>query len=200
MFARVTVTASELETSRRFYETVLAVLEGEPWDSFAVAQAEEGREPTQGLHVAFAAGSRDHVDAFWRAGVEAGYRSDGEPGLRPQYAHDYYGGFLLDPDGNSVEAVHRPDRTEAGPPIDHLWLGVTDLEASRRFWEAIAPKLGLRVGEGDLPDYVFVAGGGRHLALVADGRRPTTGLRLAVAADATLAAVADPHANVVEAG
>jgi catechol 2,3-dioxygenase-like lactoylglutathione lyase family enzyme len=105
--------------------------------------------------------------------VEAGYTSDGEPGPRPEYTPDYYGGFLLDPDGNSVEAVHRPARTESGPPIDHLWLGVADLEASRRFYETIAPVLGLRVGEGDIPDYVFVGAHHRHVALVADGRPPT---------------------------
>ena len=50
--------------------------------------------------------SRAHVDEFWRAGTEAGYRDDGAPGPRPQYSPDYYGGFLLDPDGNSAEAVH----------------------------------------------------------------------------------------------
>jgi catechol 2,3-dioxygenase-like lactoylglutathione lyase family enzyme len=119
------------------------------------------------------------VDAFWRRGVDAGYRSDGEPGVRPQYTPDYYGGFLLDPDGNSVEAVHRPGRTETGSPIDHLWLGVSDLSASRRLYETIAPVLGLEVGEGDLPGYVFVARDRRHLALVADGRPSTEHLHLA---------------------
>ena len=46
------------------------------------------------------------MDAFHRAGVEAGYTDDGAPGPRPQYGDDYYGGFLRDPDGNSVEAVY----------------------------------------------------------------------------------------------
>ena len=58
---------------------------------------------------AFAAESRPEVDAFWRRGVDAGYTSDGEPGLRPQYHPNYYGGFLLDPDGNSVEALYRDE-------------------------------------------------------------------------------------------
>lgn len=48
---------------------------------------------------------RDEVDAFWRAGTDAGYRWDGEPGLRPQYAPEYYGAFVLDPDGNNIEVV-----------------------------------------------------------------------------------------------
>jgi len=177
MFARVTVTASDLAASRRFYETVLAALPGEPWGAFAVEQG----EPTRHLHIAFAASSQEDVDCFWRAGVEGGYTSDGKPGLRPLYTPDYYGAFLLDPAGNSVEAVHRPGRTETGPPIDHLWLGVDDLAAGRGFWEELAPALGLRVGEGDIPGYVFVARDGRHLALIDDGRSPTERVGIALA-------------------
>jgi catechol 2,3-dioxygenase-like lactoylglutathione lyase family enzyme len=183
MLDHVTIRVSDVAESRHFYS---AVLDRGPvgdeyleWDDFSIAPTEAERPVTRHLHVAFAARSREEVDAFWQRGVEAGYPSDGEPGPRPLYTPDYYGGFLLDPDGNSVEAVHRPPRTEGGPPIDHLWLGVSDLEASRRFYETIAPVLGLRVGEGDLPDYVFVAGSGRHLALVADGRPPTENVHLA---------------------
>ncbi len=176
MFARVTVTASNLAASRRFYETVLAPLPGEPWDALAI---DEG-EPTRHLHIAFAAASQEDVDGFWRAGVEAGYTSDGAPGLRPQYTPDYYGGFLLDPDGNSVEAVHRPGRTETGPRIDHLWLGVADLAASRGFWEELAPELGLEVGEGRWPGYVFVARDRRHIALIDDGRPPAEHVGIAI--------------------
>lgn len=63
------------------------------------------------IHVAFVADSRDQVDAFHRAGIEAGYRDNGPPGVREQYsskeAGSYYAAFLLDPDGNNVEAVRR---------------------------------------------------------------------------------------------
>jgi catechol 2,3-dioxygenase-like lactoylglutathione lyase family enzyme len=194
MLDHVTIRVSNREASRRFYETVL----GEPtyagelfdeWKDFSITETDAEHPVTRHLHVAFAAPSREDVDAFWRSGVDAGYRSDGEPGPRPQYTPGYYGGFLLDPDGNSVEAVHRSPRTESGPPIDHLWVGVSDLDASRRFYETIAPVLGLDVGEGDLPEYVFVAGGGRHLALIADGRPPTEHLHLAfpVTSDETVA-------------
>jgi catechol 2,3-dioxygenase-like lactoylglutathione lyase family enzyme len=176
MFARVTVTASDLAASRSFYETVLAVLPGEQWDVFAV----EAGEPTRHLHVAFAAVSPADVDRFWQAGVEAGYASDGEPGPRPQYTPDYYGGFLLDPDGNSIEAVHRPGRTETGSRIDHLWLGVDDLDASRATWDQIAPELGLEVEEGSRPGYVFVTRDRRHLALVDDGRPPAENVGIAI--------------------
>jgi catechol 2,3-dioxygenase-like lactoylglutathione lyase family enzyme len=61
-------------------------------------------------HVAFVAGSRAAVDAFHAAALAAGGRDNGAPGLRPQYHPDYYGAFVLDPDGYNVEAVcHAPE-------------------------------------------------------------------------------------------
>jgi catechol 2,3-dioxygenase-like lactoylglutathione lyase family enzyme len=200
MFDYVAIRVSERLASRAFYETVLAPLELAPgelpkygmydhWYGFALAQASDDYPPTRGLHIAFAAHAPEDVDAFWQAGVAAGYRSGGEPGPRTQYRPDYYGGFLLDPDGNSVEAVHRPVRTESGPQIDHLWLGVANLDASRRFWVTVAPVLGLRVEDARWPGHVVVAGHERHLMLVADGRPPTENLELAfpVADDAAVA-------------
>lgn len=63
-------------------------------------------EPSGPLHVAFAAPSREAVDGFHAAGLAAGGRDNGAPGLRPQYHDSYYAAYLLDPDGNNVEAVH----------------------------------------------------------------------------------------------
>jgi catechol 2,3-dioxygenase-like lactoylglutathione lyase family enzyme len=127
MFERVTVHASDLGASRRFYDVVLATLEVEPTD-FAVVQA--GDAVTHGLHIGFVAQSRDAVHDFWQAGVDAGYRSDGEPGPRPEYGDDYYGGFLLDPDGNSAEAVHHDDLRRGGS-VDHVWIRVPDLAEAK---------------------------------------------------------------------
>jgi catechol 2,3-dioxygenase-like lactoylglutathione lyase family enzyme len=100
------------------------------------------------------------VDEFWRAGTAAGFRDDGAPGPRPQYTPGYYGAFLLDPDGNSVEAVNH-EQPRVGS-IDHLWIRVRDLEAARRFYETIAPWSGFepygrhRYGYGfDGPDGSF---------------------------------------------
>jgi len=194
MLDHVTIRVSDREGSRRFYDRVL----GDPnhhgetydeWRDFSIAQAADEHPVTQHLHVGFAAQSEEAVDAFWWRGVEAGYRDDGRPGLRPQYSPDYYGGFLLDPDGNSVEAVHRSPRTETGPQIDHLWIGVSDLEASRRFYGTVAPVLGLQVEDARWPGHVVVAGNRRHLMLVADGRPPTENLHLAfpAVADETVA-------------
>ena len=66
-----------------------------------------------GLHIALRAESRAQVDAFHAAAVEAGGIDNGAPGLR-RYHPDYYGGYVLDPDGNNIEAVcHRPEERAA---------------------------------------------------------------------------------------
>jgi catechol 2,3-dioxygenase-like lactoylglutathione lyase family enzyme len=150
VFDHVTLRASDREASERFFDTVLPVVGlvksssddwVAEWGDFSISPANEEKPPTRGLHIAFAAPSREHVDAFWQAGVDAGYRDDGEPGPRPQYRYDYYGGFLRDPDGNSIEAVH----DSALPPdggIDHMWIRVADVEASARFYAAVMPHAG----------------------------------------------------------
>ena len=202
MFDHVTIRVSDLAASKRFYETVLQrEPEGEEfleWDDFGIAQADGEHSVTRHLHVGFAAPSREEVDAFWRRGVEAGYRSDGEPGLRPQYHPDYYGGFLLDPEGNSAEACTGFRDAVGGPPIDHLWLGVRDLAVSQRFWETVAPVLSLNVTEVRGTRF-HVWADDRSFALVADGRPPTEDVHLAfpVADDE---AVADFHRVATEAG
>jgi predicted lactoylglutathione lyase len=61
---------------------------------------------TTGLHLCFHARSRDEVAAFHRAGIEGGFESNGAPGLR-NYAPGYYAAYLLDPDGNNIEALYR---------------------------------------------------------------------------------------------
>lgn len=61
------------------------------------------------LHIAIAAHHRGEVDAFYRAALAAGGKDNGAPGLRPQYHPNYYGAFVLDPDGHNIEAVcHAP--------------------------------------------------------------------------------------------
>jgi catechol 2,3-dioxygenase-like lactoylglutathione lyase family enzyme len=59
------------------------------------------------VHVAFRAASRAQVDAFYRAALAAGGRDNGPPGPRPHYHPDYYGAFVLDPDGHNIEVVCR---------------------------------------------------------------------------------------------
>lgn len=208
MFDHVAIAVSDLAASERFYRTVLSVLGAEPghadaelveWADWDLVPADGEHPLTRGLHVAFRAPSRAAVDAFWQAGVGAGYGDDGAPGPRERYAPDYYGAFLLDPDGTSVEAVHRPaeDAAPAGS-IHHLWLRVRDPAASRRFYVTIAPHAGLRLGI-DEPDHVQLIGEGFRFSLVADGRPPTQHVHLAFTArdDATVRAF---HAGALAAG
>ena len=69
-----------------------------------------GEKPKGGQHVAFAASSHKQVDDFYRAALAAGGRDNGGPGPRPHYHADYYGAFILDLDGNNIEAVcHAPE-------------------------------------------------------------------------------------------
>jgi catechol 2,3-dioxygenase-like lactoylglutathione lyase family enzyme len=69
----------------------------------------EGERLPGHIHVAFVAPSRAAVDAFYRAALAAGGKDNGPPGLRPHYHANYYGAFVLDLDGNNIEAVcHAP--------------------------------------------------------------------------------------------
>jgi catechol 2,3-dioxygenase-like lactoylglutathione lyase family enzyme len=150
VFDHVTIRVSDRAASEHFYTRLLAVLgidqtysggQFTEWNDFSLTEATAWNPVTTGVHVGFGASSNERVDEFWQAGVDAGYESDGEPGPRPEYGADYYGGFLLDPDGNSVEAVHFED-VRGG--VDHLWIRVADVERAARFYEAIAPYAGLR--------------------------------------------------------
>jgi catechol 2,3-dioxygenase-like lactoylglutathione lyase family enzyme len=113
IFDHVEVHASDYAESVRFYETVLETLgiprvaETEEWTGFTNLNVVDRTPATQDLHLCFRAASRDEVDAFHRAGVEAGFRSNGEPGYRENYGPGYYAAYLLDPDGNNVEALYR---------------------------------------------------------------------------------------------
>jgi catechol 2,3-dioxygenase-like lactoylglutathione lyase family enzyme len=114
----VSVGVRDLERSREFYRRALLPLgfaEIGPWregatevafgleeaDDFAISTAYAGP-----VHVAFAADRREQVDAFHAAALEAGGRDNGAPALQPEYFADYYGAFVLDPDGHNIEAVH----------------------------------------------------------------------------------------------
>jgi catechol 2,3-dioxygenase-like lactoylglutathione lyase family enzyme len=188
VFDHVTIRVSDRTASERFYNTVLPIVGvDEPhragpyteWGDFSIAGATDEKPVTRRLHVAFFTPSREVVDEFWRAGTDAGYRDDGAPGPRPQYREDYYGAFLLDPDGNSAEAVHHGLDREPGR-IDHLWIRVADLEASRRFYETIAPHAGLRLVRV-LPERVHFAGASSSFGLVSG--EPTEQLHMAFPAD-----------------
>jgi hypothetical protein len=192
MFHRVTIHASDLGASHRFYETVLPAVGGAS-DDFGLAEATDEHPVTRRLHIAFFAPSREAVDEFWRLGTAAGYRDDGAPGPRPQYRADYYGGFLLDPDGNSAEAVHHGETRAAGR-IDHLWIRVADVAASTRFYEGLAARTGFRI-RPHTPDRTQVAGAGGSFSVVGGG--PSAGVHIAFPADED-DTLQDPDGNAVE--
>lgn len=192
----LTIRVADPDASRAFYTLAL----GEPsaadedfleWGDFSLLP---DRTVTRRLHVAFGVPARADVDAWWRKLVDAGYTSDGEPGLRPQYHPSYYGAFVLDPDGNSVEAVtHEASRVG----IDHLWLRTRDVAAAKRFFETIAPVVGLQLGHRSAERVSFGAGGGSFSFV--RGEEPTENVHLAFAAS-DRAAVERFHAVAVAAG
>ena len=114
------VAVTDIATSRAFYAAALAPLGyaalmefgdavgfgGPPKPDFWLGRTPVKVPPT---HVAFHAESRRQVDAFYRAAMAAGGRDNGPPGLRPHYHANYYGAFVIGPDGHNVEAVcHKP--------------------------------------------------------------------------------------------
>lgn len=184
MFDHVTIRVADREASERFYDTVLRTLGIEKtysenwlaeWDDFSLSPASDEKPPTRGLHVGFVAPSRAHVDEFWRVGTEAGYRDDGPPGLRPEYRDDYYGSFLLDRDGNSAEAVHH-GAMSARCRVDHLWIRVKDVAASKRFYETVGLQTGFRL-KVDLPERAQFVGASGSFSVVLGA--PTEHLHLA---------------------
>ncbi len=127
MIDHIGIAVSDFDRSKSFYDRAMAPLGASllmmvPTEhTGGVKVGGYGRErpafwlheeavPGKGRHIAFTARSRAEVDAFHHAALEAGGRDNGAPGLRPHYHANYYGAFVLDPDGNNVEAVcHQPE-------------------------------------------------------------------------------------------
>jgi catechol 2,3-dioxygenase-like lactoylglutathione lyase family enzyme len=118
MIDHVTVRTKDFAKARAFYQKALAPLGYKVLMEFGDQALGMGAdrpdfwigagEPTERVHVAFAAADRETVDAFHAAALEAGGRDNGAPGLRPHYHESYYGAFVHDPDGHNIEAVcHR---------------------------------------------------------------------------------------------
>lgn len=122
------VGVSDFEQSKQFYRAALGAIgyelvfefpasvtghtdvagfgeQGKP--DFWIARGDPNKPP---IHIAFRVNDRATVDAFYRAAIEAGGRDNGGPGVRAHYHPNYYGAFVLDPDGHNVEAVcHVPE-------------------------------------------------------------------------------------------
>lgn len=126
------LTVSDFAKSKAFYSKALAPLGYRVLMEFTAGQIADtdiaglgaekpdfwiarGSPNAPRLHVAFAADNRAAVDAFYKAALAAGGRNNGPPGIRAHYHPDYYGAFVLDPDGHNIEAVchARPGRKSA---------------------------------------------------------------------------------------
>jgi len=120
----VSIGVPDIQTARSFYDAIMAALcahkvydrstalgygercsGDDTVSSFLSIYLDPSEIGQNKRHWCFKAPSREHVDAFFLAGLSAGGRSAGEPGLRPHYHRDYYAAFLIDPAGNRVEAV-----------------------------------------------------------------------------------------------
>ncbi len=125
----VQLVVRDLESARTFYEGVFKVL-GVPitetpagffWaDELVVSAADSAA--AQGVltgrqHLAFQAKDRAMVDAFHRAALASGGQDNGAPGLRADYHPGYYAAFVLDPDGNNIEAVFHGDANRSAPSV-----------------------------------------------------------------------------------
>ncbi len=125
MIAHIGIIVSDIERSKKFYTAALKPIGYQMIREYGVtptrpaASAGFGEPPRADLwiyqgdpgrvttHIAFQVNKRALVDAFYAAAMAAGGKDNGSPGLRPQYSANYYGAFVLDPDGYNVEAVCR---------------------------------------------------------------------------------------------
>lgn len=121
MFDHVVFGVSDYEASKDFFLKALepigleVVWEGPEGvelsaDGKSSLCLRRGSERAGHLHLAFRAETREQVDAFYRAALEAGAKDNGAPGLRPNYSGQYYAAFVIGPDGHNIEVVcHLPD-------------------------------------------------------------------------------------------
>lgn len=111
----------DLEASRSFYEAALGALgrelqSGEGFFSCDELWVTADGPPTERLHLAFQAADEQAVRRFHAAALAAGGRDNGAPGERP-YHPGYYAAYVLDPDGNNVEAVHHGPARRSAPSV-----------------------------------------------------------------------------------
>jgi catechol 2,3-dioxygenase-like lactoylglutathione lyase family enzyme len=119
MIDHVTIPVKDLKQSRSFYEKAFIPLgyklsfgkEGSFWafdvggDSLFEISQYQGKSPLTSVHVAFRVLDAKTIEAFFKAAIEAGAKSNGAPGFRPQYAQGYYACFIYDPNGHNIEAM-----------------------------------------------------------------------------------------------
>jgi len=125
LFDHVHLRVSDLRASRRFYEAALNSLGleirgGDGWFASDELFVSADGTPTKNMHLAFQAADRDAVQRFYDAALAAGGRDNGVPGER-SYHPGYYAGYVLDPDGNNIEAVHHGPFERSAQSVVFTW-------------------------------------------------------------------------------
>ncbi|MCB5424299.1 VOC family protein [Altererythrobacter sp. CC-YST694] len=125
----IQLVVADLEASRRFYEAIFKVMKvpvesNSPdhfWADELFVSKPDGPEAEGVLtgrhHLAFQAADRQMVDDFYAAGIAAGGKDNGAPGERARYHPGYYAAFLIDPDGNNIEAVYHGEARRSAPSV-----------------------------------------------------------------------------------
>lgn len=121
MLDHIGIDVRDHERSKAFYLTALAplgyalIMEGHGWAGFGARGKPDfwirgGKQTAPGLHIAFHGDTRAGVREFYEAALRAGAHDNGPPGIRQMYHPNYYGAFVIDPDGHNIEAVcHAPE-------------------------------------------------------------------------------------------
>ncbi len=120
MIHHVSLGTNDISRARRFYDPIFALLgfrmlkcddtgvhygTGDILFSLVLPTNQQPASAGNGTHIAFQARDRKMVDEFHALALQLGGKSDGAPGIRPEYDAHYYGAFVMDPDGNKIEAV-----------------------------------------------------------------------------------------------
>jgi catechol 2,3-dioxygenase-like lactoylglutathione lyase family enzyme len=189
-FDHVTLRVDNLALASSAFGAVLDELEIEQttstpsfsvWGNFALTQTDEQHPIARRAHIAFIARTPAHVERFGQAGIDAGFADDGPAGPRPNYAKDYYAGFLKDRAGNSFEAVHR-DGTPPKGNIDHVVIRVNDVAASTAFYSTLGLPLKLTV-RGQPADRATFAVGASDGSFTVIAGEPTQNIHIAFSGD-----------------
>ena len=166
MFSHFTLGTNDLGRAESFYTSLMVTLGQSLIDSSAeygylMYGPDDNRFPhlficrpfdrlpaswSNGFHIAFNVPDTETVDRFHAAALAAGGIDEGAPGLRPDYAPDYYGAYVRDPDGNKLQAVCYKKGRRVGPTGDilsHITVGSADLARERAFYEAVLAPLGI---------------------------------------------------------
>ena len=158
----ISLGVTDLAAGSRFYEPLLHTLgsrrlfqdaqfvgygNGPANGHFSLSRTEQRRRQP-GAHLCFAAGNREEVERFYRAGIDAGAGDNGAPGYRLHYDPDFFGAFLIDPFGNNVGVVARLRPETGSMPrarvIDHLSIGAAAFAAMARFYDTLFATLNVQ--------------------------------------------------------